>query len=462
MTTRQRASIGNIEPPPRTPVLLAMADVPRAATLARYLQGVGYAVEQCHDAKGVLRLTSRKSFEAMVLDMDLSADAGVDLVSYVRRGSPRTRIVLLFDIAHIDVALDGVRKGAAFYLPNTCDPTDVGLVVNKVLRGLAHETAADRLEQNMFEEMVGESAAMKRVIEVISKVAPTDSTVLLLGESGTGKEVLANAVHRLSPRRDMPFIAINCAALPDQLLESEMFGHVKGAFTGAESDKRGLFEEADGGTIFLDEIGDMALVTQAKLLRVLQNGEIRPVGSSKSMRVDVRVIAATNRDLEQAVSAKEFREDLYFRLNVIQIRIPPLRDRLDALPKLASHFIAQFNRQYGRSVTGFDEQAQVLLRNYDFPGNVRELESIVAHAVIMSDGQVIRASDLPDSVVRGSRPRLALPNYARDEIATLTDMESQMIRSTLERLNGNQTEAAKRLGISRSTLWRKMREYGLG
>jgi DNA-binding NtrC family response regulator len=439
-----------------------MGEVARAATLTRYLQGVGYAAEQCHDAKGVLRLTGRKPFEALVLDMDLSKEAGVDLVSYVRRGSPRTRIILLFDIAHIDAAVDGVRKGAAFYLPSTCDPTDVGLVVNKMLRGLAHETAADRLEQNMFEEMVGESSAMKRVIEVISKVAPTDSTVLLLGESGTGKEVLANAVHRLSPRRDMPFIAINCAALPDQLLESEMFGHVKGSFTGADSDKQGLFEEADGGTIFLDEIGDMALVTQAKLLRVLQNGEIRPVGSSKSMRVDVRVIAATNRDLEQAVASKEFREDLYFRLNVIQIRIPPLRDRLDALSKLANHFLGQFNRQYGRNVTGFDEHAQVLLRNYEFPGNVRELESIVAHAVIMCDGQIIRAADLPDSVIRGSRPRLALPNYARDEMPTLTEMESQMIRTALERMNGNQTEAAKRLGISRSTLWRKMKEYGIG
>lgn len=442
-------------------VLVAASDTIFAATLGRYLTGEGHRPELCHDAQGVLRLAGRQGFEVVVLDLALGHDAGVDLVSYIRRRDPRTRIIILFDIANLERALDAIRQGAYFYLPKTCMPSDVAMVVSKAARNLSHEQAVQNYEQAVFEELAGGSPAMKRVVEIVVKVAPTDSTVLLLGESGTGKELLANTIHRLSARHDMPFIAINCAALPEQLLESEMFGHVKGAFTGADSDKRGLFEEADGGTIFLDEIGDMSLVTQAKLLRVLQNGEIRPVGSSKSKRVDVRVIAATNRDLEKAVASLSFREDLYFRLNVIQVRIPPLRERLEALPKLVAHFVQRANAQYGKNIIGLDERAQALLRNYDYPGNVRELESIVSHAVIMADGASITADDLPEQVRNGLRPRLALPNYSAATIPTINEMEAQLIRSALERLEGNQTEAAKRLGVSRSTLWRKMKEYGI-
>lgn len=440
---------------------MAQPDVAFAATLTRYLEGDGHGVDQCHDAKGVLRLAGRKAYDVIVLDLRLSGQGDVELVSYVRRSSPRTRLILLFEITKLERALEGIRRGAFFYLPDSCMPSDVALVVNKALRDLDSEETIDHYEQGTVEDLVGSSPAMRRVLEMIAKVAPTDSTVLLLGESGTGKELLAGAVHRMSRRRDMPFIAINCAALPEQLLESEMFGHVKGAFTGASSDKRGLFEEADGGTIFLDEVGDMALITQAKLLRVLQNGDIRPVGSTRSKRVDVRVIAATNRDLEKAVAQNAFREDLYFRLNVIQIRVPPLRDRLEALPSLVRHFVARFNAEYGKNITGLDEAAQVLLRNYPYPGNVRELESIVAHAVIMAEGPIIRAPDLPEQVRLGARAPLALPNYAADAIPTLTDMEAQLIRNALERLEGNQTEVAKKLGVSRSTLWRKMKEYGI-
>ncbi len=444
-----------------TQILIASPDLGFAAALSRALTTVSHKPEICHDAKGVLRIAGRRDFDVVVLDLELGDQAGIDLVSYIRRRSPHTRIILLFEIAKLERALDGIRQGAYFYLPRSVMPSDAALVVHKAIRNIAHETAAHSYEHSAFEDLAGGSPAMKRVIEVIAKVAPTDSTVLLLGESGTGKELLANTIHRLSPRRDMPFIAINCAALPEQLLESEMFGHVKGSFTGAEADKRGLFEEADGGTIFLDEIGDMALVTQAKLLRVLQNGEIRAVGSAKPKRVDVRVIAATNRDLERAVENLGFREDLYFRLNVIQVRIPPLRERLETLGGLIEHFINRANTQYNKSIAGLDDHAQALLRDYGFPGNVRELESIIAHAVIMADGNLIRAEDLPDHVRRNVRPRLALPNLAADSIASLTEMEAQLIRGALERLNGNQTEAAKRLGVSRSTLWRKMKEYGI-
>ncbi len=451
-------------------VLIACSDIAYANTLARFLETEGYDIERCHDAKGVLRtITTRKSrnpFDITVLDLslcekDAPESGNVDLISFVRRQQPEARILLLFEMPKIERAIEGIRNGAYFYLPRNSPPSDVALVVGKALRQISTESSLDEYEQNAFEAVVGGTPAMKRVIELITKVAPTDSTVLLLGESGTGKEVFAHAVHRLSARRDKPFIAINCAALPETLLESEMFGHVKGAFTGADADKRGLFEEADGGSILLDEIGDMSPITQAKLLRVLQNGEIRPVGSSTAKHVDVRVIAATNRDLIEAARQGRFREDLYFRLNVIQIRIPPLRERMDALPALVNHFMARFNLKFGRNVHAVDDHAQALLRSYAYPGNIRELESIVAHAVIMCDGNIITPHDLPDSVRMSVGMRLSLPDYAPDRVPPLSEIEQQAIRSTLERVQGNQTEAAKALGISRSTLWRKMKEYGI-
>jgi DNA-binding NtrC family response regulator len=442
--------------------LLASADLAFADTAAGYLESAGFEVERCHDAQGVLRLTGRRPFGCVVLDLSLSEDSDMELVSYIRRQSPHTRLILLFDVHDLDRAIEGIRKGAYFYLPNTSQPSDLTLVVQNAARSLQTEATAMEYEQTELNEFVGNSRAMRRVVELISKVAPTDSTVLLLGESGTGKEVMANAVHRLSTRRDRPFIAINCAALPEQLLESEMFGYVKGAFTGADNDKRGLFEEVDGGTIFLDEVGDMALPTQAKLLRVLQSGDIRRVGASTEQRVDVRVLAATNLDLEEAVRERTFREDLYFRLNVVQIRIPPLRERLDALPTLIQHFLARSNTHFKKHVRGFDEQAEMLLAHHPYPGNIRELESIIAHAVILSDDDIIRVKDLPDQLREGMGTRLALPNHATDHIPTLEEMEAQLIRAALEKLDDNQTETAKALGISRSTLWRKMKQFGIG
>ncbi|MBI4559571.1 MAG: sigma 54-interacting transcriptional regulator [Candidatus Hydrogenedentes bacterium] len=442
-------------------VLVASPDIAYASLLARQITIDGHIVERCHDAKGVLRIGTRRKLDVLLLDLDLADEADVDLVSFIHRQNPDTQLVLLFDVTKIERAIEGIRKGAFFYLPKSSQPADVAYVVSKAIRSLTTHAAVQGFEQTQFEELLGATPAMRRVIELTRKVAPTDSTVLLLGESGTGKELLAHTVHRLSTRREMPFIAINCAALPETLLESEMFGHVKGAFTGAESDKRGLFEEADGGTIFLDEIGDMALLTQAKLLRVLQDGEIRPVGASTSRRVDVRVIAATNRDLTEAVAVKSFREDLYFRLNVIQIRIPPLRERMEALPHLVNYFLARFSAKYGKPARELAAECQAVLRNYEYPGNVRELESIIAHAVILSDDEVIRAHDLPDYVHAQRRPLLALPYHGADDLPNLEEMEKRLIRTALDKLRGNQSEAAKQLGISRSTLWRKIKQYGL-
>lgn len=443
------------------PVLVACKDGAQGQLIASQLELDGYVAERCQNAKDVLNFVKRRAFGVAVLDLALAREGDVDLVSFIRRQSPATQIILLFEMSRIDDAIRGIRQGAFFYLPADTAAADVAMAVNKAVRSLGAESALGQLEAKQFHEMLGASPAMRRVVELITKVAPTDSTVLLLGESGTGKELMANAVHRLSRRRDMPFIAINCAALPDTLLESEMFGHLKGAFTGADADKRGLFEEADGGTVFLDEIGDMALVTQAKLLRVLQNGEIRPVGSSTSRRVNVRIIAATNRDLERAVAEREFREDLYFRLNVVQIRVPPLRERMDSLPSLTDFFLSRYSQRYGKEIRRIDDHAQALLSSYSYPGNVRELESIIAHAVIMCDGDAIRAKDLPDSVREGAGSGLALPYHGPGDLPTLKEMEANLIRTALERCEGNQTEAAKKLDISRSTLWRKMKEYGI-
>ncbi|HIF10807.1 MAG TPA: sigma-54-dependent Fis family transcriptional regulator, partial [Sneathiellales bacterium] len=299
---------------------------------------------------------------------------------------------------HFEHALEGIRHGAFFYLPITSPPSDMAWVISKALRDLElHETLKEH-EHHLFEELIGTSPAMLQVANLITKVAPTDSTVLLLGESGTGKEVMANVIHQLSPRREQPFIAINCAALPEHILESELFGHVKGAFTGAETDKVGLFEAADGGTLFLDEIGDMALTAQAKLLRVLQTGEIRRVGEATNHHVDVRILAATNHNLIEDVNEKRFREDLYFRLNVFQILIPPLRDRADALQTLAKQFLKRFNTKFDKRVYDIDQHAWNVLTHYEYPGNVRELESIIAHGVIMADGEVMTVNDLPDQM----------------------------------------------------------------
>ena len=447
-------------------VLIASAEQDFAATLQHFLGYTGFHIERCADAASVLRMAGLRPFDVIVLDLALldtesQAHADVGLVSFIRQKTPQTRVILLFELDQMERALEGLRQGAFFYLPRNSAPSDVGMIVEKAVRAAVAEATVDIFEQTLFEEFAGRSAAMQRAVMLVRKVAPTDSTVLLLGESGSGKEVVANALHRLSRRKEKPFVAINCAALPDALLESEMFGHVKGAFTGADRDKRGLFEEADGGTIFLDEIGDMALVTQAKLLRVLQSGEIRRVGSSTPTIVDVRVIAATNRDLIDAVQKHTFREDLYFRLNVIQIRIPPLRERMDALPALIQHFLQRSNARFEKQVQGFDDAAMALLHAHDFPGNVRELESLVAHAVIMADGPLITPVDLPDSVRHGHLNRLALPFEPTNDIPLMATVEENAIRHALDRLEGNQSLAAKRLGISRSTLWRKMNEFGI-
>jgi len=311
------------------------------------------------------------------------------------------------------------------------------------------------------QNMIGVSPRMQRVFRLISKVAPTESTVLITGESGTGKEMVATAVHLQSRRAHRAFVTVNCAAIPESLFESELFGHVRGAFTGAVVDKVGLLKEADGGTVFLDEVAEMPLAVQPKLLRALQNGEVRRVGDTESVRLDVRVIAATNRELKRSLEEGRLREDLYYRLSVFQIELPPLRDRREDIPLLANYFRERFARRLRKRVTRFSERAQYYLIHYDYPGNVRELENAIERAVTLAEGPEVTHFDLPPTMREASVPLLREGNaFPYSETMTIAQLEAEHIRRVLTHYSGNTTKAARSLGISRSTLWRKMKEYG--
>lgn len=443
-------------------VFLIGNDLDFVKTLTRFIEGLGHTVLTCDSPEGILSCSRQIDCDVFLLDLSIAQRSNISFVSFIRQKFPYSRLILIFEIHQLDLALEGVKQGAYFYIPKSCNPSDIAELVHKTILDKYKERVYESsFESVLFEELAGNNPQMRRVVEIIRKVAPTDSTVLIIGESGVGKEVVAQILHRLSPRKDKPFIAINCAALPETLLESELFGHVQGAFTGAERDKRGLFAEADGGTIFLDEIGDMSLSTQAKLLRVLQNGEIRPVGSNTIQKVNVRIISATNKDLLKAVEEKTFREDLYYRLNVVQIRVPPLRDRKEALPALIQHFISRYNHRFGKNIQGVEDSAMSVLRAYHYPGNVRELESIIAHAVIMADDNYITRKDLPEYVLEHQTNLLALPSEESDGILSLAELEARHIRKMLEKFNFNQSETAKALGISRSTLWRKIKQYNI-
>ena len=425
-------------------------------TLVRF----GHRVDICSDSRCMLKRVSDNSYEVVLLDTRIAAETDIDLIHFTLRRHPGTEIIMVADVDNIDKAVEAISRGAYFYVLKSMKMDDVVMLVENALKKREDGQALDAFQIANVQDLVGTGGAMRRVLELAAKVAPTNSTVLLTGETGTGKEVLAHLIHQISPRRGKSFVAVSCAALPETLLDSELFGYKKGAFTGATSDKKGLFEEAEKGTMFLDEVSEMSLMTQVKLLRVLQDGELRRVGETVARRVDVRVIAATNKDLREGIKNKTFREDLYFRLNVIQIRQPPLRERMDALPSLVRHFIDKFDRKLDKRITGVDESAQFILENYDYPGNIRELENIIEHAAIMAEAGLIKLSDLPEHMTT-TGVRRALPDRSESDFITLEEMEKRLIMDTLTRCNGNQTVAAKKLGISRSTLWRKIGKHGI-
>jgi len=407
-----------------------------------------------------------KPVDLVFLDAAALWHEGVDLISWIRSRRPGTQVVILSDDASRDQARAAVARGASQILVKPLLPADLIEAARRAGGQVVSARTASNLQTQVLEDMLGDTVDMRKILRVARKVAPTTSTVLITGESGTGKEFFANILHRLSGRAEGPFVAVNCGAIPETLVESELFGARKGSYTGAHADRKGLFEEAEFGTLFLDEVGELPPAAQVKLLRFLQNHEVRRVGDSESRIVDVRVIAATNRDLQEEVAAGRFREDLWYRLNIFHLHLPPLRDRLSAVPSLCRFFLHRFNQVHKRNISGFDREAEEGILTYPWPGNIRELENAIEHAVVMCETDRIRRGDLPDSVFSAPRPLLRLTSQSVEEnprahLKTLHDMERDHILRVLAVVEHNQTEAAQILGIGRSTLWRKLKEYGI-
>jgi len=425
--------------------------------LEEVLAGEGYEVARAQSGKEALSLHREAPFDAVISDIRMGEGrmSGLELLRALRATTPDLVVVIMTAFGSMETAVEAIRDGAFDYVPKPFKIEEVKLAVRRGLeqRRRVASAAPQVAEREGVDvtSIVGRSRPMLEVYKMIAMVGPARTTVLIVGESGSGKELVARAVHRNGPRAQKPFLAINCAALPEPLLESELFGHVRGSFTNAVVDKRGLFEEASGGTLFLDEIGDMSATLQSKLLRVLQEQEVRRVGGTAGIKVDVRVIAATNRQLRELVEAGRFREDLYYRLNVVTIELPPLRDRAGDLPLLVEHFLAKHARAAGRAAPALAPEAMEMLRRYPFPGNVRELEHAVERAVTLSHRAVILPEDLPDAVRSHGPARLP----------SLEEVERAHIERVLRETAGNRQAAAEILGIDRTTLWRKMKQYKL-
>jgi DNA-binding NtrC family response regulator len=443
--------------------LLVVDDEPSArGTLALLLRKRGHQVLEADGVVAAARRLAEDVFDLVVTDLRMPDGDGLDVLRTAKTHAPSTEVILLTAYAEWKSAKEAIRIGALDYFEKGDEPDELYHRIDKALADRALRRENENLRAQLRERyglagLVAQSPAMHAVLELVERVAPTDATVLIQGESGTGKEVIAKAVHHASARAARPFVAVNCGAVPETLLESELFGYMRGAFTGAAVSKLGLFEEADGGTLFLDEIAEMPPALQVKLLRALQSGEIRRLGATQATTIDVRVIAATHGDLAALISQGSFREDLFYRLNVIQVVLPPLRDRREDIPALAEHFLGRAARKLGRSLRLAPATLERLLR-YAWPGNVRELENAIERAAILTRSEVVEPDDLPPHVAAG----LALgPSPALPRQATLADAERAHILQTLERFGRNLSGAAEALGIGRTTLWRKLKEYGI-
>ncbi|HVP30501.1 MAG TPA: sigma-54 dependent transcriptional regulator [Myxococcota bacterium] len=448
-------------------VLIVDDDDALRESLELLLAEEGYEVAAARGAEEALRQAERGGIDVVLCDLRMPGSDGFELLPQLARKLPGATLLLMSAYGNAELAIEALKRGAYDYLAKPFAPSELLLAIRKAKERERLRRANQLLRRDVQRAVgdrpiVGASPAMIGVLETLERAAEFKSTVLLSGESGTGKEVLARAIHAQSPRRDEAFVAINCAAIPEALLESELFGHARGAFTGADRARRGLFVEAHGGTLFLDEIGELPIALQAKLLRVLQEEEVRPVGESKSRRVDVRVIAATVRDLEADVAAGRFREDLYYRLNVLRVHVPPLRERREDIPLLLDHYLAYFREALGRPVREIGDDALAKLAGYRWPGNVRELANVVERAVILAHGEQIGLRELPPEVVGGGDPDGdRSPSHDFSLRRARRAAESELIRHALRATDGNRTHAAKLLGISHRALLYKLKEYGI-
>ncbi|MDZ7373595.1 MAG: sigma-54 dependent transcriptional regulator [candidate division KSB1 bacterium] len=446
-------------------ILVVDDELQQAEVLAGFLRKRGFQVLVSGSAREALEKLRAHAIDLVLTDMRMPEMEGLELLRKGKEINPEVDFIVLTAFGSVENAVEAMKQGAIDYLTKPIDLDQLELVV-----GRAHERK-QLLSENRwlreqlatrhdFANIVSVSQRMHEALSIAARAAPTRATVLILGESGTGKELIARAIHAASPRKDKPFVVVNCAALPESLLESELFGHEKGAFTGADRLRKGRFELADGGTLFIDEVGDLPPQVQVKLLRVLQEGTFERVGGSETLKVDVRIVAATNRDLDRMVEEKSFREDLYYRLNVVRIWLPPLRERKEDIPHLLDHFLHRFAQEYGKHLDGFSREALDLLLKYDYPGNVRELQNIVEQAVVLARSNLITTAELPPTL----RSRLA-PVPESDENATLPEkvaaFEKRLILEALEKAQGVQTRAAELLGITERNLRYKLQKYGL-
>ncbi len=448
---------------PQPLILIVDDDSPHRSMLRTVLRGWGYAVEEAEDGAAAVEQVRARAFDAVLTDVRMARLDGIAALREIREWNPSIPVLIMTAWSSVQNAVDALRLGAYDYLTKPLELDELKLALERALdhTRLARESQEPgRAQSEASSLLLGRSEAMRELVEMVETVAPTEATVLVSGESGTGKELVARAIQAASTRRDKPFVTINCAALAENLLESELFGHEKGAFTGADRRREGRFVQAHGGTLFLDEIGEMPLSLQAKLLRVLQQGEVQRVGCDETIKVDVRVIAATNRVLADEVAAGRFREDLFYRLNVIGLEVPPLRARREDIPLLASTFLERHAAANRKTIKGFTPQAMDAMLRYGWPGNVRELENAVERAVILSGGEYVAERALPLAVQNAP-----VPDADGEELAlgsmSLEDVERKAIEATLRETEDNKSEAARRLGITRATLHSKLKKYGL-
>lgn len=442
-------------------ILIVEDEETLAASLRRVFTKEGYSVDITADGESGLEIIEKNSYDLIITDIILPGMNGIELLRKIKEREPDQIVIIITAYASLETAVEALRAGAYDYVIKPIIHEEIKQIVRNALkqRALQRENLILKKELGRhydFSHIIGESPAIKKIIEEVKKIANAKSNVLLLGETGTGKELIARAIHFSSNRAEKPFIPINCSAIPENLLESELFGHIRGAFTGAVSSKRGLFEEANGGTVFLDEIGDLPLSLQAKLLRVLEDQEIRPIGSNQSIKVDIRFISATNKDLLHLVREGKFREDLFYRLNVISIVLPPLRERGEDIELLTRYFIERYSREHGKEVKGIDENALRLLKKYHWPGNIRELQNVIERAVLITEDGWLKKEHLPEGLTetKGSFLEEALNNKLSIEDYT---------KAFILRYQGQFTEQqlADILGITRKSLWEKRKRWGI-
>jgi two-component system response regulator PilR (NtrC family) len=427
-----------------------------------FLRSEGYGVSVAENGEKAIDAVKKDIFDLIITDMKMPKLGGLEVLRNVKQITPDTVVVIITAFGTTDSAVEAMKLGAYDYIQKPFQLDNIRLVVKNALEKQKLQKDVSLLKQQLkppsLENIIGKSQSMQTLFSVISKTAESNASVLIAGESGTGKELVAKAIHSLSPRKDNHFVAVNCAAIPEGLLESELFGYMKGAFTGATSNKQGLFELANEGTLFLDEIGEMPMSLQAKLLRVIEGDSFRRVGGVSDLNVDVRIISATNKNLQELIEQRLFREDLYFRLNVLSVKIPPLRERRDDIPLLVDHFLKKFSGDRKR----FSKEAIELLKSYRWKGNVRELENIIERTVLLCDSEVINVEHLPDEISSGSKAeKVVLPGGGMDIEKLMEDTEKAYILKALEKTNGVKTEAARLLNLTFRSFRHKLKKYGI-